>query len=128
MGFDIFLNFGYRMVSIRIILDKTPYNIQMLFKIFSYFQMVTRTKKIFVGGLSAPSTLDDVKAYFEQFGRVSNLNLYMNKYFISQTFRALYSIYFINYYSYICLILWWWIKLIIFICQMLCCKLTKTLS
>ena len=47
--------------------------------------MVTRTKKIFVGGLSAPSTLDDVKAYFEQFGRVSNLNLYMNEYFISQT-------------------------------------------
>ena len=70
----------------------------MLFKIFSYFQMVTRTKKIFVGGLSAPSTLDDVKAYFEQFGRVSNLNLYMNNYFISHTnFRALYSIYFINY-------------------------------
>ncbi len=33
--------------------------------------MVTRTKKIFVGGLSAPSTLDDVKKYFEQFGRVS---------------------------------------------------------
>ena len=33
--------------------------------------MVTRTKKIFVGGLSAPSTLDDVKNYFEQFGRVS---------------------------------------------------------
>ena len=103
MGFDIFLNFGYRMVSLRI---NTPYTMQMLFKIFSYFQMVTRTKKIFVGGLSAPSTLDDVKAYFEQFGRVSNLNLYMNKYFISQTFRALYSIYFINYYIYICLILW----------------------
>ena len=33
--------------------------------------MVTRTKKIFVGGLSAPSTLEDVKKYFEQFGRVS---------------------------------------------------------
>ena len=33
--------------------------------------MVTRTKKIFVGGLSAPSTLEDVKNYFEQFGRVS---------------------------------------------------------
>lgn len=32
--------------------------------------MVTRTKKIFVGGLSAPSTVDDVKGYFEQFGRV----------------------------------------------------------
>uniref|UniRef100_A0A182ITA3 RRM domain-containing protein n=1 Tax=Anopheles atroparvus TaxID=41427 RepID=A0A182ITA3_ANOAO len=30
--------------------------------------MVTRTKKIFVGGLSAPTTLEDVKSYFEQFG------------------------------------------------------------
>jgi RNA recognition motif-containing protein len=33
--------------------------------------MVTRTKKIFVGGLSAPTTLEDVKSYFEQFGTVS---------------------------------------------------------
>lgn len=33
--------------------------------------MVTRTKKIFVGGLSAPTTLEDVKSYFEQFGPVS---------------------------------------------------------
>lgn len=33
--------------------------------------MVTRTKKIFVGGLSAPTTLEDVKNYFEQFGPVS---------------------------------------------------------
>jgi RNA recognition motif-containing protein len=32
--------------------------------------MVTRTKKIFVGGLSAPTTLEDVKSYFEQFGQV----------------------------------------------------------
>ena len=32
--------------------------------------MVTRTKKIFVGGLSAPTTLEDVKNYFEQFGWV----------------------------------------------------------
>jgi len=38
-----------------------------------FLQMVTRTKKIFVGGLSAPSTLEDVKNYFEQFGRVSSL-------------------------------------------------------
>ena len=38
---------------------------------FDGSQMVTRTKKIFVGGLSAPSTIDDVKGYFEQFGRVS---------------------------------------------------------
>lgn len=37
--------------------------------------MVTRTKKIFVGGLSAPTTLEDVKSYFEQFGPVSTGNL-----------------------------------------------------
>jgi RNA-binding protein Musashi len=35
--------------------------------------MVTKTKKIFVGGLSATSTIEDVKGYFEQFGRVSYL-------------------------------------------------------
>jgi len=34
-------------------------------------EMVTRTKKVFVGGLSAPTTLEDVKNYFQQFGRVS---------------------------------------------------------
>ncbi|XP_036336315.1 RNA-binding protein Musashi homolog Rbp6-like [Rhagoletis pomonella] len=34
-------------------------------------KMVTRTKKIFVGGLSAPTTLEDVKSYFEQYGPVS---------------------------------------------------------
>lgn len=37
-----------------------------------YHQMVTRTKKVFVGGLSAPTTLEDVKNYFLQFGRVSH--------------------------------------------------------
>merc|ERR1712038_640382 len=40
---------------------------------------VTRTKKIFVGGLSAPSTLDDVKAYFEQFGRIEDAMLMFDK-------------------------------------------------
>ncbi|EZA49673.1 RNA-binding protein Musashi-like protein Rbp6 [Ooceraea biroi] len=35
--------------------------------------MVTRTKKIFVGGLSAPTTLEDVKNYFEQFGPRSSV-------------------------------------------------------
>lgn len=39
---------------------------------FRFLQMVTRTKKIFVGGLSAPTTLEDVKNYFEQFGPVRN--------------------------------------------------------
>jgi RNA recognition motif-containing protein len=32
--------------------------------------MITKTKKIFIGGLSATSTVDDMKAYFEQFGKV----------------------------------------------------------
>jgi len=42
-------------------------------------KMVTRTKKIFVGGLSAPSTVDDVKGYFEQFGRVEDAMLMFDK-------------------------------------------------
>jgi len=50
--------------------DSTPLNVCLL------LQMVTRTKKIFVGGLSAPTTLEDVKNYFEQFGPVSTQHLY----------------------------------------------------
>lgn len=34
-------------------------------------QLVTRTKKIFVGGLSVNTTIEDVKQYFDQFGKVS---------------------------------------------------------
>ncbi|KAB1255515.1 RNA-binding protein Musashi-like protein 1 [Camelus dromedarius] len=34
-------------------------------------KMVTRTKKIFVGGLSVNTTVEDVKQYFEQFGKVA---------------------------------------------------------
>lgn len=33
--------------------------------------MITKTKKIFIGGLSATSTVEDMKQYFEQFGKVS---------------------------------------------------------
>ena len=33
-------------------------------------QMVTRTKKIFVGGLSTTTTLDEVRGYFAKFGEV----------------------------------------------------------
>lgn len=32
--------------------------------------MVTRTKKIFVGGLSAATAVEDVKNYFSQYGKV----------------------------------------------------------
>lgn len=32
---------------------------------------MTRTKKIFVGGLSVNTTIEDVKQYFDQFGKVS---------------------------------------------------------
>lgn len=34
---------------------------------------MTRTKKIFVGGLSVNTTIEDVKQYFDQFGKVSRL-------------------------------------------------------
>ncbi|KAJ8379440.1 hypothetical protein SKAU_G00002180 [Synaphobranchus kaupii] len=33
-------------------------------------KLVTRTKKIFVGGLSVNTTIEDVKQYFDQFGKV----------------------------------------------------------
>lgn len=33
--------------------------------------MVTKTKKIFIGGLSAATTVDDVKNYFQQYGKVT---------------------------------------------------------
>ncbi|XP_043910560.1 RNA-binding protein Musashi homolog 2 isoform X10 [Protopterus annectens] len=42
-------------------------------------QMVTRTKKIFVGGLSANTVVDDVKQYFEQFGKVEDAMLMFDK-------------------------------------------------
>lgn len=44
------------------------------------FQMVTRTKKIFVGGLSANTVVEDVKQYFEQFGKVRLFLLFFNYY------------------------------------------------
>jgi len=42
-------------------------------------KMVTKTKKIFVGGLSATSTVDDVKTYFEQFGKIEDVMLMFDK-------------------------------------------------
>ncbi|KAG5836778.1 hypothetical protein ANANG_G00232200 [Anguilla anguilla] len=42
-------------------------------------KMVTRTKKIFVGGLSANTAVEDVKQYFEQFGKVEDAMLMFDK-------------------------------------------------
>ncbi|XP_076369287.1 RNA-binding protein Musashi homolog Rbp6-like isoform X4 [Tachypleus tridentatus] len=42
-------------------------------------KMITRTKKIFVGGLSAPTTLEDVKNYFQQYGRIDDAMLMFDK-------------------------------------------------
>jgi len=42
-------------------------------------KMVTRTKKIFVGGLSAPSTVEDVRNYFGQFGKIEDVMLMFDK-------------------------------------------------
>ena len=41
--------------------------------------MVTRTKKIFVGGLSAETSSEDVKAYFGQYGKVEDAVLMFNE-------------------------------------------------
>ncbi|XP_023834236.1 RNA-binding protein Musashi homolog 1-like isoform X5 [Salvelinus sp. IW2-2015] len=42
-------------------------------------KLVTRTKKVFVGGLSVNTTIEDVKAYFEQFGKVDDAMLMFDK-------------------------------------------------
>lgn len=41
--------------------------------------MITRTKKIFVGGLSAETSSEDVKAYFGQYGKVDDAMLMFDK-------------------------------------------------
>lgn len=41
--------------------------------------MVTRTKKIFVGGLSADTVVEDLKKYFSQYGKVEDAMLMFDK-------------------------------------------------
>uniref|UniRef100_H2XPQ8 RRM domain-containing protein n=1 Tax=Ciona intestinalis TaxID=7719 RepID=H2XPQ8_CIOIN len=43
------------------------------------FYMVTRTKKIFVGGLSANTVVDDLKNYFGTYGKVEDAMLMFDK-------------------------------------------------
>lgn len=74
--FNVYLH--HKFIKKCIELKKVFYRIKNSLHIINLFfffllQMVTRTKKIFVGGLSAPTTLEDVKNYFEQFGPVSTL-------------------------------------------------------
>ncbi|KYN41732.1 RNA-binding protein Musashi like protein Rbp6 [Trachymyrmex septentrionalis] len=56
--------------------NNAPVSIIYDFSVDNQTGMVTRTKKIFVGGLSAPTTLEDVKNYFEQFGPLVTLSMY----------------------------------------------------
>jgi RNA recognition motif-containing protein len=42
-------------------------------------KLVLRTKKIFVGGLSSTTSLEDIKAYFEQFSKVKESMLAIDK-------------------------------------------------
>ncbi|VDI79264.1 RNA-binding protein Musashi, partial [Mytilus galloprovincialis] len=42
-------------------------------------KMVTRTKKIFVGGLSASTTVEDVKNFFSGFGKIEDAMLMFDK-------------------------------------------------
>uniref|UniRef100_A0A1I7U5M3 RRM domain-containing protein n=1 Tax=Caenorhabditis tropicalis TaxID=1561998 RepID=A0A1I7U5M3_9PELO len=41
--------------------------------------LVTKTKKVFIGGLSATSTLEDMKQYFETYGKVEDAMLMYDK-------------------------------------------------
>ena len=50
--------------------------------------MVTRTKKIFVGGLSTTTTLDEVKEYFAKFGEVRVVSNYEIMIYPDNDFRS----------------------------------------
>ncbi|CAD5213409.1 unnamed protein product [Bursaphelenchus okinawaensis] len=42
-------------------------------------KMVVRTRKVFIGGLSPTSTLDDLKNYFQQYGKIEDAMLMFDK-------------------------------------------------
>lgn len=61
------------------ILDEKAIDPKRAFPRQKHPKMVTRTKKIFVGGLSAETSSDDVKAYFGQYGKVDDAMLMFDK-------------------------------------------------
>jgi RNA recognition motif-containing protein len=61
------------------ILDEKTIDPKRAFPRQKHPKMVTRTKKIFVGGLSAETSSEDVKAYFGQYGQVEDAMLMFDK-------------------------------------------------
>lgn len=63
----------------RHVLDEKNIDPKRAFPRQKHPKMVTRTKKIFVGGLSAETTVEDVKNYFGQYGKVDDAMLMFDK-------------------------------------------------
>uniref|UniRef100_A0A3Q2E0E9 Musashi RNA binding protein 1 n=1 Tax=Cyprinodon variegatus TaxID=28743 RepID=A0A3Q2E0E9_CYPVA len=59
--------------------SKTVSSLCVYFPALPNPMLVTRTKKIFVGGLSVNTTIEDVKQYFDQFGKVDDAMLMFDK-------------------------------------------------
>ncbi|ESO05154.1 hypothetical protein HELRODRAFT_77746, partial [Helobdella robusta] len=47
--------------------------------ITSNHSKITKTKKIFIGGLSLTTSVDDVKAYFSQYGQIEDAMMMLDK-------------------------------------------------
>ncbi|XP_019943556.1 RNA-binding protein Musashi homolog 2-like isoform X2 [Paralichthys olivaceus] len=60
-------------------LDSKRIDPKVAFPRRAQLKMVTRTKKVFVGGLSANTVIEDMKQYFEQFGKVEDAMLMFDK-------------------------------------------------
>jgi len=61
------------------ILDSKQVDPKVAFPRKAQPKLVTKTKKIFVGGLSAQTTVEDVKKYFSTFGKIEDAMLMFDK-------------------------------------------------
>lgn len=61
------------------VLDEKAIDPKRAFPRQKHPKMITKTKKIFVGGLSAETSSEDVKAYFGQYGKVDDAMLMFDK-------------------------------------------------